>query len=88
MTVGGGVLPWSARSGQAIRKRTLSICAMLTADGDDMVVKAMSWALRELAKRDAVAVRRFLREHSVAPRVRREVTRKLETGRKEGDFVI
>jgi len=34
----------------------------LIADRDDMVVKAMAWALRELAKRDPAAVTRFLKE--------------------------
>jgi 3-methyladenine DNA glycosylase AlkD len=64
--------------------RTLAVCEPLVDDRDDMVVKAMSWALRELAKRDPRSVRRFLREHGerLAPRVRREVTRKLVTGRK------
>ena len=49
-----------------------------------MVVKAMSWALRELAKRDPTAVRRFLAEHetALAARVSREVRNKLETGLK------
>lgn len=43
-------------------KRTLTICQPLVTDRDDMVVKAMSWALRELAKRDQKAVAEFLRE--------------------------
>jgi len=63
-------------------RRTLAVCRLLVADRDDMVVKAMSWALRELAKRDAPAVRRFLADHAVAPRVLREVTNKLRTGLK------
>ena len=29
--------------------RTLAVCAGLAADRDDMVVKALSWALRELS---------------------------------------
>jgi 3-methyladenine DNA glycosylase AlkD len=32
--------------------RTLSICKMLLDDYDDMIVKAMSWALRALSKRN------------------------------------
>jgi 3-methyladenine DNA glycosylase AlkD len=50
-----------------------------------MVVKALSWALRELAVRDPQAVRGFLaaRGDTLAPRVRREVRNKLETGRKQ-----
>ena len=55
---------------------------MLAADGDDMVVKAMSWALRELAKRDPRAVRDFLAAQPVAARVAREVRNKLTTGLK------
>ncbi len=58
--------------------------AIVLAIRDDMVVKALSWALRELAKRDAAAVATFVRRHAarLAPRVRREVRNKLETGRK------
>jgi 3-methyladenine DNA glycosylase AlkD len=64
--------------------RTLMICEMLVADREDMVVKALSWALRELASRDAAAVRAFLAEHggALAARVRRETGNKLRTGRK------
>jgi 3-methyladenine DNA glycosylase AlkD len=49
-----------------------------------MVVKACSWALRELAARDPDAVRAFLTEQEavLAPRVLREVRNKLEKGRK------
>jgi hypothetical protein len=49
-----------------------------------MVVKALSWALRELATREPERVRHFIREEDgrLASRVRREVTSKLETGRK------
>jgi 3-methyladenine DNA glycosylase AlkD len=74
----------SSATGDA--KRTLAVCTLLVDDRDDMVVKAMSWALRELAKRDSVAVRGFLTKHGerVAARVRREVDNKLITGRKAG----
>ena len=48
-----------------------------------MVVKALSWALRELVVRDPGAVRTFLDEHDLAARVRREVTNKLQTGLKQ-----
>jgi 3-methyladenine DNA glycosylase AlkD len=53
-------------------------------DRDDMVVKAMSWALRELVAHDPDAVRAFLSAHDdvLAARVKREVTNKLETGLK------
>lgn len=64
--------------------RVLSMCARLVDDRDDMVVKAMSWALRELAKHEPVETRRFLATHRdrLAPRVLREVTNKLTTGLK------
>lgn len=62
--------------------RTLSIATLLVDDRDDMVVKAMSWALRELSKRDPQAVRAFLASHQLAPRVVREVNSKLTTGLK------
>jgi 3-methyladenine DNA glycosylase AlkD len=73
-----------ARGGRGDTPRTLAICTMLLADRDDMVVKAMSWALRELAKRDPGAARRFLAEHrnALAARVVREVGNKLVTGLK------
>jgi 3-methyladenine DNA glycosylase AlkD len=72
----------TAAAGEAAR--TLAVCRALVNDRDDMVVKAISWALRELGKRDAGAVRGFLREQgeALAARVRREVVAKLETGRK------
>jgi len=62
----------------------LRICEALLDDRDDMVVKALSWSLRELGKRDANAVRLFLlKNHDrVASRVTREVTNKLATGKK------
>ena len=65
-------------------RRTLRVSRQLLADRDDMVVKALSWALRELAKRDLAAVEEFLATHDVqlAPRVRREVSNKLRTGLK------
>jgi len=62
--------------------RTLEVCRMLVDDRDDMVVKAMSWALRDLIARDAKAVRRFLTTYRgrLAARVVREVDNKLTTG--------
>ena len=55
---------------------------MLAADPDDMVVKAMSWVLRDLSVPHPEAVRAFLEEHGdvLAARVLREVRNKLETG--------
>jgi len=73
-----------ARGGKGDTPRTLMICEMLIDDREDMVVKAMSWALRELAKRDPAAVQRFATQHKnrLASRVIREVSNKLTTGKK------
>ena len=73
-----------ARGGKGDTPRTLMICEMLIDDREDMVVKAMSWALRELAKRDPSAVQRFVTQHNntLAARVLREVGNKLRTGKK------
>lgn len=64
--------------------RTLMVCEALVHDRDDMVVKGMSWALRDLLKRDRQAVEQFLQEHEseLASRVKREVRCKLTTSRK------
>jgi 3-methyladenine DNA glycosylase AlkD len=71
-----------SRGGRGDTARTLAVCALLAGDRDDMVVKALSWALRELVWHDPAAVRRFVEGHDVAARVRREVTNKLGTGHK------
>jgi 3-methyladenine DNA glycosylase AlkD len=73
-----------ARGGRGDTARTLEVCRILVKDRDDMVVKAMSWSLRELSRRDPQAVRDFLAEHKgvLAPRVVREVNTKLTTGLK------
>jgi hypothetical protein len=64
--------------------RVARICTLLVDDRDDMVVKALSWALREAAKKHPQLVRRFLAEHqeTLAARVKREVNNKLTTGLK------
>jgi hypothetical protein len=73
-----------ARGGEGDAVRTLKICRMLLSDRDDMIVKALSWALRELSKREPLSVSLFLEKHDkqLAPRVKREVTNKLKTGLK------
>ena len=73
-----------ARGGSGDAARTLEVCASLVTDRDDMVVKALSWALRELSKRDPEAAEEFLEEHQslLASRVLREVRNKLSTGLK------
>ena len=72
------------RGGTGDAHRTLMIAERLVADRDDMVVKALSWALRELIHWDPTAVADFLQQHdqAIAPRVKREVRNKLETGLK------
>ncbi len=73
-----------SQGGPGDASRTLAVCRMLAADPEDMVVKALSWALRELVAHDPGAVRSFLDEYDVvlAGRVKREVLNKLETGLK------
>ena len=74
----------TARGGRGDARRTLAVCDHLRHDRDDMVVKAMSWALRELAKKDPRRVEAYLNKHQeeLAPRVLREVNNKLRTGLK------
>jgi len=64
--------------------RTLAICKMLVKDHEDMIVKAMSWALRALAVHDPSAVNKFLKKYDeeLAARVKREVCNKMKTGLK------
>ena len=73
-----------ARGGSGDAGRTLAVCRRVVADRDDMVVKALSWALRSLIQWDAKAVEAFLAKHeqALAARVKREVRSKLRTGRK------
>jgi len=73
-----------SRGGSGDVPRTLDVCRLLVADHDDMVAKAMSWALRELVVHDPEAVESFLQEHEdvLAARVKREVRNKLRTGLK------
>jgi 3-methyladenine DNA glycosylase AlkD len=52
-----------SHGGKGDTPRTLRICRVLVNDHDDMVAKAMSWALRELVAHDVEAVRRFLNEY-------------------------
>jgi 3-methyladenine DNA glycosylase AlkD len=73
-----------ARGGTGDAARTLAICRLALDDHDPMVVKAISWALRELAKRSPADAEQFLDEHGerVPALVRREVRSKLRTGLK------
>lgn len=73
-----------SQKGEGDVGRTMMICEMLISDRDDMVVKALSWALRELSKRYPIEVDEFIEtnKNALAGRVIREVKRKLLTGRK------
>ncbi|MBP7507997.1 MAG: DNA alkylation repair protein [Prolixibacteraceae bacterium] len=64
--------------------RTLMICEMVKEDYHDMVVKAVSWALRELAKRESGIVKEFLLKHEsvLHKRILREVRNKIFYGKK------
>lgn len=73
-----------SRRGTGDPSRTLDVCTLPVKDRDDMVVKSLSWALRELVKRDPESVRSFLaeRQHELALRGLREVNNKLGSGLK------
>ena len=49
-----------ASGGPGDAARTLPICRRLAGDREDMVVKALSWALRVLSQRDRPEVERFM----------------------------
>jgi 3-methyladenine DNA glycosylase AlkD len=73
-----------SHDGHGDTERTLAICQILAGDHEDMVAKALSWALRQLSVHDPDSVRAFLEANSnvLARRVKREVTNKLITGLK------
>jgi 3-methyladenine DNA glycosylase AlkD len=73
-----------AHGGTGDPEKTLMICEKVVDDGDDMVQKGLSWALRELTKRDEEPVRKFMETYDsrLAGRVRKEVWNKLNTGKK------
>jgi 3-methyladenine DNA glycosylase AlkD len=75
-----------ARGGRGDPARTFAVCELLLGDRDDMVVKALSWAVREVVVHDPVAVAAFLAAHDavLAARVKREIRSKLTTGLKSG----
>jgi 3-methyladenine DNA glycosylase AlkD len=74
----------SRRGNPGDLRNVLRICALLAADKEDMVVKALSWALREIAKKHPEDATSFLEKHrhALAARVVREVNNKLKTGLK------
>ena len=73
-----------SQGGKGDSKRTLAICRLLAADQEDMVAKALSWALRELVVHDRKSVQALLKDNEavLAARVKREVRNKLESGLK------
>jgi 3-methyladenine DNA glycosylase AlkD len=73
-----------SHGGRGDVSRTLKICTMLVDDHEDMVEKALSWALRALVVHDPRAVDGFIVEHGnrLGARVKREVRNKLRTGLK------
>jgi 3-methyladenine DNA glycosylase AlkD len=73
-----------SQGGTGDTARTLAICRLLAPDHADMVVKGLSWALRELVYFDRQAVEGFLQDYDtvLAGRVKREVGSKLRTGLK------
>jgi len=74
-----------SRGGRGDVPRTRMICELAVGDAHVMVHKALSWALRELSRVDRKAVANFLKKHPDLPSlVKREVHRKLTTGRKYG----
>ena len=73
-----------SRGGKGDTPRTLAVCERVVDERQHMIWKALSWALRELSKRDREAVWDFLEKYeSRCPKqVVREVTHKLEFGTK------
>jgi len=73
-----------SRGGKGDTARTLAVCERVVDERQDMIQKALSWALRELSKRDRNAVSLFMKRHEkrLASRVIREVSHKLDFGTK------
>lgn len=73
-----------SRGGTGDSVRTIWVCERVVDDHHDMIQKALSWALRELSKRDREVVEEFMDryESRLASRVIREVKHKLDFGTK------
>jgi 3-methyladenine DNA glycosylase AlkD len=71
-----------SHGGRGDAPRTLAVCCLLVDDHDDMVVKAMSWALRALVVHDSDGVEQFIQAYDdrLAARVKREARNKMRTG--------
>lgn len=65
-------------------REAIEICTLAVSDRHDMVVKALSWALREVAKKHPGEAKKFIARHrdGLAARVTREVQNKIATGLK------
>ena len=74
----------TARGGTGDPRRTFGVCELLAGDRDEMIVKALSWALRELSTKCPELVATYVDDnHQILPaRVVREVRNKLNTGLK------
>lgn len=77
-------LSWDMPGGKGDPGQTLEICTLVVDDHQEMITKAMSWALRELAKVDRNPVADFIITHRdrLHKRVLREVMHKLDFGTK------
>ena len=75
-----------SRGGKGDAARTLMICEKVITNREKLIVKALSWAIRELSKSDKPAVESFMNKYEakIAPLARREIFTKLQTGRKNG----
>jgi 3-methyladenine DNA glycosylase AlkD len=73
-----------SRGGKGDTPRTLAVCERVVGERQPMIWKALSWALRELSKRDKAAVWDFLEKHAqkMSKQAVREITHKLEFGTK------
>lgn len=73
-----------SRGGQGDSHRTVAVCERVVDERHPMIWKALSWALRELSKRDRTAVEDFLEKYGdrLSRQVVREVSHKLEYGTK------
>lgn len=73
-----------SRGGKGDTPRTIDVCERVVDDHHDMIQKALSWALRELSKRDRETVCSFMERYKnrLANRVLREVNHKLDFGTK------
>lgn len=79
-------VPLNRTAKTAIPAQTLAMIDRVRHERQAMISKAVSWALRELAKTHAAAVAAYLDAHrqELAGNVVREVANKLETGLKAG----